>query len=110
MVIRTTKMVLIVIILTLMSLSHTYAETDLTKEIIGERIDELWTTGKLNIGYSSIASKYWLPDLYERNDFRLLWQNPQNVEDLLNELKIIEEDGLSPENDYYRQLKAALKK
>ncbi len=100
MVIRTTKMVLIVIILTLMNLCHTYAETDIAKEIIGERIDELWTTGKLNIGYSSIASKYWLPDLYERNDFRLLWQNQQNVEDLLNELKNIEDDGLNPE-DYH---------
>ena len=92
---RTLKKVFILTILNLMVFSLSFAQIGLANEIIREKIDELWTTGKLNIGYSSIASKHWLPDLYERNDFELLWQNPQNIEDLLNEVKIIEEDGLN---------------
>jgi murein L,D-transpeptidase YcbB/YkuD len=81
-----------------------FAPAGLANVIIEERIDELWTTGKLNIGYASIASKHWLPDLYERNDFQLLWQNPKNVADLLKDLGSIAEDGLDPEDYHLSQL------
>jgi hypothetical protein len=57
--------------------SFSFAQVDLANVIIEERIDELWTTGKLNIGNANIASKHWLPGLYERNDFKLLRQDPQ---------------------------------
>jgi len=63
-------------------------------------MDQIWTTGQLNIGYANVASKQILPRLYERNNFQLIWGNLQNVNDLLNELKNIEEDGLNPE-DYH---------
>jgi len=72
--------------------------------ILEEKIDELWTTGKLKIGFADIASKHWLPDLYERNDFKLLWQNPQNVADLLENIGSIAGDGLNPEDYHLSQL------
>ena len=97
---RSIKKVLILIALNLIIFSHSFAEVDLANEIIEERIDELWTTGKLNIGYTNIASKHWLPALYERNDFQLLWKNSQNVTDLLNDVSKVAEEGLNPE-DYH---------
>ena len=80
--------------------SYGFAQVDSAELIIQEKIDELWTTGKLKIGFADIASKYWLPDLYERNGFQLLWQNPQNVKDLLDYIGSIADDGLNPE-DYH---------
>jgi len=77
-----------------------FAQENLTSLKIQEGIDQIWTTGQLDIGSANIASKLILPKLYERNDFQLIWQNLQNVTDLLNELKHIEEDGLNPE-DYH---------
>ena len=102
--VRTIKTILIFIILNFTIFSFCFAQADLANEIIEERIDELWTTGKLNIGYASIASKHWLPGLYERNSFQLLWQNPQNVKDLLTAVGSIAEDGLDPEDYHLSQL------
>jgi hypothetical protein len=74
---RSAKTLLSLIILNLMIYAFSFAQVDLANIIIEEKIDELWTNGKLNIGYADIASKHWLPGLYERNDFQLLWQDPQ---------------------------------
>lgn len=94
------KAVLISIFLNLMFISTIFAQENLTSLKIQEGIDQIWTTGQLDIGHSNVASKRILTQLYERNDFQLIWQNLQNVTDLLNELKHIEEDGLTPE-DYH---------
>ena len=101
---RNIRTLLILIILNIMIFFSTLARLEAANVIIQEKIDELWTTGELNIGYANIASKYWLPDLYERNDFQLLWKNPQNVADLLNEVGRIAEDGLNPEDYHLSQL------
>jgi murein L,D-transpeptidase YcbB/YkuD len=98
--IRPIKTALVLIILNFVIFSFSFAQMEQANVIIGQKIDELWTTGKLNIGYANIASKHWLPALYERNDFQLLWQNPQNVADLLYDIGNIAEDGLDPE-DYH---------
>ena len=104
MIMRTLKILSILVIYTLLLVSLSFADKDPVQVIIEERIDEIWTTGKLNIDNASIASKYWLPDLYERNDFQLLWQNPQNIKDLLNDIGSIAEDGLDPEDYHLSQL------
>ena len=96
--------ILVLIILNPAIYSFGFAQTDAANIIIENRIDELWTTGKLNIGNANIASKHWLPGLYERNDFKLLWQNPQNVTDLLTDVGKIAEDGLDPEDYHLSQL------
>lgn len=97
---RLIKTFLILVILSPLIYSLSFAQEELANEIIEEKIDELWTTGKLNIGYANIASRHWLPGLYERNNFQLLWQNPQNVKGLLAAVGSIAEDGLDPE-DYH---------
>jgi len=101
---RSSKILLSLVVLSFMFSSLLFAQEDRANLIIEERIDQLWTTGKLTIGYANIASKLWLPGLYERNDFKLLWQNPQNVADLLKEIGSISEDGLAPEDYHLSQL------
>jgi murein L,D-transpeptidase YcbB/YkuD len=102
--IRPVKTFLILIILNLMIYSFSFAQVDYANVIVEDQLDELMTTGNLNIGYASIASKHWLPNLYERNDFQLLWQNPQNVADLLDDIGSIAEDGLDPEDYHLSEL------
>jgi len=102
--IQSAKTILLLIILNLVIYTFSFAQVDSANIIIEEKIDELWTTGKLKIGLADIASKHWLPDLYERNDFQLLWQNPQNVQDLLKDIGSVAEDGLNPEDYHLSQL------
>jgi murein L,D-transpeptidase YcbB/YkuD len=73
---------------------------------IEARIDEFWTTGELRIGNASIASRDMLPDLYERNRFEPLWQNPQNIGDLIDEISTIASEGLRPEDYHLSELLA----
>ncbi len=94
------KAFLISIMLNLILISIIFAQDNPTSLIIQDRLDQILTTGQLDIGYVNVASKQILPKLYERNNFQLIWKNPQNVTDLLNELGNIEEDGLNPE-DYH---------
>ena len=101
---RPIKTVLVLIILNLVICSFSYAQVEQANLIIQERIDELWTTGKLKIGLATIASKQWLPELYEHSGFRQIWQDPQNVKDLLDDIGKIEEDGLNPEDYHLSQL------
>jgi len=102
--IQSIKTKLLLIMLNLVIYTFSFAQVDSVHLIIEEKIDELWTTGNLKIGYADIASKHWLPELYERNDFQLLWQNPQNVKDLLDDIGSIAEDGLNPEDYHLSQL------
>ena len=104
MIIRFMKVCLLFLVLALTISSVGFPQTDLARQIIEARIDELWTTGKLQIGYTDIASKHWLPSLYERNDFQLLWQNPQNVTDLLDDVARVAEEGLNPEDYHLSEL------
>ena len=98
------KTVFVLIILNLAICSISYSQVEQANQIIQQRIDELYTSGKLNIGYADIASKHWLPSLYEGNDFQLLWQNPQNVKDLLDDIGTVAADGLDPEDYHLSQL------
>jgi len=96
--------ILVLIIFNFVMYNPGLAQVESANIILEEKIDELWTTGKLKIGFADIASKHWLPDLYERNDFKLLWQNPQNVADLLEDIGGIADDGLNAEDYHLSQL------
>ena len=50
--IRFNEKILLLIILNLLIYSYCFAQIDSTKLIIQGKIDELWTSGKLQIGYS----------------------------------------------------------
>lgn len=104
MIIRSIKTFLFLIISSFLLYPACFAQDDPSRSIIQHKIDELWTNGELKIGYADIASRLWLPDLYERSDYGLLWRNPQNVKDLLTDIGSIEQDGLNPEDYHLSQL------
>ena len=101
------RKILIAILLVLVPVIGLATENPVSKAI-EKRIDEFWTTGELQIGNTSIASRDMLPDLYERNCFEPLWQNPKNVNDLIEDISNIESEGLEPE-DYHLSDLVALK-
>ena len=98
---------LIAVLMVLVPAIGLAAESPVSKAI-EKRIDEFWTTGELKIGTAIIASRDMLPDLYERNCFEPLWQNPKNVNDLIEDISSIESEGLEPE-DYHLSDLLALK-
>jgi murein L,D-transpeptidase YcbB/YkuD len=83
----------------------TCVQADLINEIIRTQVEQITASEELNIGDESIASVSVLPELYERCDFCLLWDRPENVAILLQEIANIGEDGLDPEDYHYGELK-----
>ncbi|MGD9043595.1 MAG: L,D-transpeptidase family protein [Desulfobacterales bacterium] len=77
-------------------------------EIIRGKVEQITSGEELQIESARIASVTVLPELYEKNGFQRLWTNPQNVEDLFNAIKTIEE--LRPQHIVYGRYKSALKK
>lgn len=80
------------------------AQADITTEIIRAQVEKITTSGELSIGEEGIASVNVLPELYQRCGFCLLWNNPDNVATLIQEIANIGEDGLNPEDYHFRTL------
>jgi murein L,D-transpeptidase YcbB/YkuD len=97
---RLTSTYIILMFLTFCFYISGHAQEDLVSVIIKEKVNTLIKTGKLKVADDYIVSKHILSELYQRNDFRALWENPQNVNDLLEEIEGVAEDGLNPE-DYH---------
>ena len=72
--------------------------------IIRNRVEQISSGEGLQIEGAQIASVTVLPELYENNEFQRLWTNPQNVEDLFNAIKTIDEDGLRPEDYHFKEI------
>jgi murein L,D-transpeptidase YcbB/YkuD len=73
-------------------------------ENIRGKVEQITSEGGLQIESAQIASVTVLPELYENNEFQRLWTNPQNVEDLFNAIKTIDEDGLRPEDYHFKEI------
>lgn len=73
-------------------------------EIIKSKTEQISTTGNVQIEGAQIASVTVLPELYEKNGFRRLWTNSQNVADLFSSVKTIEEEGLEPDDYHFARL------
>ena len=63
------KAVLISIFLNLIFISMIFAQENLTSLKIQEGIDQIWTTGQLDIGYANVASKHVLPGFMKETIF-----------------------------------------
>jgi len=75
-------------------------QEEMTTERIRTKVEQIRNTNELRIGDAGIASVNVLPELYERCGFCLLWDDPNNVDDLMREVEQIEEDGLDSD-DYH---------
>ena len=98
------KVVLIGCIQIFLSLGVALASDDVIADIIRNKAEQIRSTQTLQIGDIQIASITVLPELYEKNRFKRLWTNSQNIEDLFNAIKEINEDGLHPDDYHFTKL------
>lgn len=77
-----------------------WGQADPTQETLREHIERLRTLHTLTVGQARIASVIVLPALYERRNFRLLWTDPDTVEQLLNAIRDSDQEGLD-RRDYH---------
>ena len=78
--------------------ANAQANPDTAADIIQARIEKMKSSGQLKIGAGIVSSVSIVPEIYKRNDYRLLWTNPKNVDDLISAIETIDEDGLDPED------------
>jgi murein L,D-transpeptidase YcbB/YkuD len=86
--------------LMMLSPCHAAETVDPTADVIREKTEQLRHFKTLKIGDANITSPFVLPDFYERREFRLVWQNPAAIDDLLRAIRDSEADGLEP-RDYH---------
>jgi murein L,D-transpeptidase YcbB/YkuD len=89
---------------TVLSTSFALATDHEIVEIIKNRVEQISSGEELQIESAKIASVTVLPELYENSEFQRLWTNPQNVEDLFNAIKTIDEDGLRPDDYHFKEI------
>ena len=98
------NLVLIGIALSLGMVLTAVAQGDPETEIIRKNVEQIRAAGELTIDGTTIASVTVLPELYERNNFQLLWRNPDNVADLFETIKNVVEIGLDPMDYHWVEL------
>jgi murein L,D-transpeptidase YcbB/YkuD len=80
------------------------AENDLTVDIIRDKIEQIRFFKTLKLGDASIASTKVLPEIYEKENFRLIWTDPDAIQQLLDAVCTIREDGLDPQDYHLKEL------
>ncbi|MCK5426407.1 MAG: L,D-transpeptidase family protein [Thermodesulfovibrionia bacterium] len=102
---RFSKTSLAVVVLLLSSVSSILAQEDPAREFIRNKVEQIRFSGGLTIGSTSIASVIVLPEFYEQRNFRLAWTNPETVDQLINVIEDIDNDGLNPDDYHQIELK-----
>ena len=98
------RIVLIGCVQTILIAGAALATEDKSTEIIKNKVEQIRATQTLQIDDVQIASITVLPELYENNGFQRLWTNSQNVEDLFNAIRTIDEDGLLPDDYHFTKI------
>jgi murein L,D-transpeptidase YcbB/YkuD len=80
------------------------AEDDLTTKIIRDKIEQIRFFEEVKLGDASIASTKVLPEIYEQQNFRLLWTEPNAILQLVDAVRNIKDDGLNPEDYHLKEL------
>ena len=88
----------------ILSTSAALAGDHLIAGIITSKVEQIRSAETLKIDGARIASITVLPELYENNGFQRLWTKPQNVDDLFNAIKAIEDDGLHPDDYHFSKI------
>ena len=98
----------ITIALTLFLLAAPAVTADQAQEVMRTRIDTIHETGSLNVGEDSIAAVRLIPALYEGRDFRLVWNRPGMIEDLMAIIGEAPDHGLDPADYHYEAIRSRL--
>lgn len=101
---RLISKLLSLIILAVLMTPAVKAKDDLTTEIIRDKIEQIRFFEEVKLGEASIASTKVLPDIYEHENFRLLWTESDAIAQLVDAVREIEDDGLNPEDYHLKEL------
>ena len=80
------------------------AQNDLAIEIIRDKIEQIRFFEEVKVGDASIASTKVLTEIYEQQNFRRLWIDPDTILHLLDAIRNIKDDGLHPEDYHLKEL------
>ena len=80
------------------------ADNDLTTEIIRDKIEQIRFFEEVKLGDASIASTKVLPEIYEQQNFQIIWTDSDAIFQLLDAVKRIKEDGLNPQDYHLKEL------
>ena len=98
------RIVLIGCLQIILNMGIALAADDKVVEIIKGKVEQITSNGGLQIEGSQIASATVIPELYAKNGYQRLWTNPQNVADLFNAIKTVDEDGLRSDDYHFTKL------
>ena len=76
------------------------AEDGLITEIIRDKIEQIRFFEEVKLGDAAIASTKVLPEIYEQQNFRLIWTDSDAILQLIDAVQNIKDDGLNPQ-DYH---------
>jgi len=77
------------------------AEEAALQQYLRARLESLEASQGLRIDGVELAAKVLIPQVYEAAQFRPLWTNPRQVDELLRAIEDMELDGLDPQ-DYHK--------
>jgi len=80
------------------------AEETALQQYLRARLESLEVFKSLRIDGVELAAKALLPQVYETAQFRPLWTNPQQVDELLRAIEDMRLDGLDPEDYHLERL------
>ena len=83
---------LIILIGFLPSVIH--GENDLITEIIRDKIEQIRFFEEVKLGDAAIASTKVIPEIYEQQNFRLIWIDSDAILQLIEAVRSISDDGL----------------
>ena len=81
-----------------------HAQDDLIEEIIRDKIEQIRFFEEVRLGDAAIASTNVLPEIYEQQNFRLIWTDSAAIVQLLEAVRNIEDDGLDPQDYHLKEL------
>lgn len=87
------------ILLNIFLIGNSYSQSDLTYQVMQDRMTTLQATGSLYIDGEKLAAGRLLPELYTRRNFSLEWESASKRNELINIIRQIGSEGLNP-NDY----------
>lgn len=82
--------------------SGTTDGTDQAQQMLQQYLEQLYFEAEDRIGKEPIYTAGYLLDLYRKNHFHLLWENPSTRTQLMDAIRASADEGLTPD-DYHQE-------
>jgi murein L,D-transpeptidase YcbB/YkuD len=107
---RIIRGIFISILWAMTAFSPVAAQQDPVAEALIARMDELQSSGDLEISGADIAAREILPAVYSNREFQPMWANETRVQELIALIQTAPQDGLETSDYFLDQLQSQLAK